>query len=81
MRLSWVTETQDRRTDRRYGQTGRPRGNAIVQDLFVPSCVIVILAIALPSYVTTSRRVDVVAAEPSTLMTTFMERVTMPAVG
>ena len=65
----------------RYGQTSLPRGNGIVQFFVVPSCVTVTLAVAVPSYVTTSRRVDVVATAPSSVITTFIERVTTPAVG
>ncbi len=42
--------------------TGRPRGNAIVQFFVVPSCVITNFAVAVPSYVMTSRRDVVVGA-------------------
>ena len=46
----------------------------------VPSCVITNVAVADPLNVITSRRVDVFVV-PSTVITTFIDRVTVPAVG
>src|SRR5258706_15000871 len=43
---------------RLYGQFGRPLGNGIVQVFVVPLWLIVSVAVAEPSYVMTSRRVD-----------------------
>lgn len=45
-----------------YGQTGRPRGKASVQALVAPSLVMLIFAVALPSYVMTSRRDELTGA-------------------
>ena len=63
-----------------YAQVGRPRGSATVQLFVVPLSVICSLAVAEPSYVSTSRR-SLVELEPSIVMITFMRRITVPAVG
>jgi len=52
-----------------------------VQFWTVPSCVITTFAVADPSYVMTSRRVDVVAACPVIVTVADIARVTVPAVG
>jgi hypothetical protein len=64
-----------------YGQTIRPRGSAIVQFLVTPSCVSATFATFVPSYVITSRRDDVTSEPPSAVTDTFIDRMTLPAVG
>jgi len=62
-------------------QVSGPRGSGRVQLFVVPFSVITIFAVALPSYVTTSRRLTVVAAWPSYVRLACIDRITVPAVG
>jgi hypothetical protein len=64
-----------------YGQTGRPRGNASVQAFVAPSLVMLIFAVALPSYVMTSRRDELTGAPLAYVTETDIARTTVPAVG
>ena len=52
-----------------------------MQFFVAPSWVITIFAVAEPSYVTTSRRLDTVGAWPSRVSVTCIDRVMVPAVG
>src|SRR4051794_40291413 len=62
-------------------QVSGPRGSGRVQFFVVPFSVITTFAVALPSYVTTSRRVSVTASEPVYASVALIERITVPAVG
>jgi hypothetical protein len=52
-----------------------------VQFLVTPFSVMTTWAVADPSYVTTSRRLTVVAAWPAKVTVADIERMTLPAVG
>ena len=64
-----------------YGQTGRPRGRVSVQAFVAPSLVMLIFAVALPSYVTTSRREELTGDPLAYVTVTDIARITVPAVG
>src|SRR5688572_5684451 len=58
-----------------------PRGNGRVQLRVVPFSVITTFAVAVPSYVMTSRRVTDVGAWPVYVTLACIARMTVPAVG
>lgn len=62
-------------------QVSRPRGSGSVQFCVESFCVIMTLAVDEPSYVMTSRRVDVAGDCPLIVTVALMERMMVPAVG
>src|SRR5205823_2898758 len=65
----------------RHWHVSRPCGSGSVQLFVVPSCVIVTFAVAVPSYVTTSRRVVVCGVLPVNVTVADIARISVPAVG
>src|SRR4051812_6747629 len=64
-----------------YWHVRCPCGSGSVQFWVVPSCVITTFAVAEPSYVMTSRRVDVAGDCPLIVTVADIARMTVPAVG